>query len=55
MDKLLGIRQYKINAVEQFHNKYNQYKHINNEKYNSDDDNEEDEIDNNNNQIEIVK
>ena len=55
LDKLLDIRQDKINAVEQFQNKYNKHKHINNEEYNSDDDNEEDEIDNNNIQIEIVK
>jgi hypothetical protein len=56
LDKLFDIRQEKINAVEQFQNKYNKHKHINNEEYNSDDDNEEDEIDNNNNnQIEIVK
>jgi hypothetical protein len=55
LDKLVDIRQEKINAVEQFQNKYNKHKHINNEEYNSDDNNEEDEIDNNNNQIEIVK
>ena len=58
LDKILDIKQEKMNSVEQFQNTFRKHKQINNEEYNSDNENEENEIDNsdnNINKIEIVK
>ena len=54
LDKILDIKQEKLNSLEQLQDQFRKHQHITNEEYHSD--NEEDEIDNSNlNQLEIVK